>query len=75
MRLNLLHYIESKLRCHCCMTTKYEHGTVNMGLTFSGSAYRNVVCWLSSLTLCPDVHCPVTINLEAVSDYRALFMA
>lgn len=49
--------------------------TLNTALTFAGSAYRNVVCWLSSLTLRPDVHCPVAVNLEAVSDYGALFIA
>lgn len=49
--------------------------TLNMGLTFASSAYSNVVCWLSSLTFCPDVHCPVTVNKEAVSDYGALFTA
>lgn len=48
---------------------------MNVVLTFASSAYRNVVCWLSSLTLCPDVHCPVTVNVEAVSDYGALFIA
>lgn len=44
-------------------------------LTFAGFAYRNVVCWLSSLTLCPDVHCMVAVILDAVSDYGALFIA
>lgn len=43
-----------------------------MDTTFAGFAYGNVVCGLSSLTLCPDVHCPVPFNMEAVSDDRAL---
>lgn len=45
------------------------------GLTFSSFAYSKIVCWLSSLRLCPDVHCVVTLNWKAVSDYRALFFA
>lgn len=57
-------------------TTKCKHlTTVIFMLTFAGSAYRNVVCWLSSLTLCPDVHCKVAFILDAVSDYGALFIA
>lgn len=48
---------------------------VYLMLTFGCSAYRNIVCGLSSLTLCSDVHCPVVVNLEAVSDYGALLIA
>lgn len=41
-------------------------------LTSASSAYSNIVCWLTTLTLCPDVHCAVTINIQAISDHRAL---
>lgn len=64
MRFNYLHYIKSR--------SNYQ---TQGGLTSSSFAYRKVVCWLSSLTLCPDVHCPVAVNREAVSDNRALFIA
>lgn len=36
------------------------------------SANRNVVCRLPTLTLCPDVHCAVRVNVQAISDHRAL---
>lgn len=38
----------------------------------ASSAYSNVVRWLTTLTLCPDVHCAVAIDIQAISDHRAL---
>lgn len=41
-------------------------------LTSSSSAYSNIICGLTTLTLCPDVHCAVAIDIQAISDHRAL---
>lgn len=41
-------------------------------LTSASSAYSDVVRRLTTLTLCPDVHCAVTIDIQAISDHRAL---
>lgn len=38
----------------------------------SSSAYSNIICWFATLALCPDVHCTVTIHIEAISDHRTL---
>ena len=44
-------------------------------LTSAGFAYGNVVCWLSPNALCPDVHRPIVLSVEAVPDDRALLAA
>lgn len=41
-------------------------------LTSASSAYSNIVRRLTTLALCPDVHCAVTIHVQAISDHRAL---
>lgn len=37
-------------------------------ITFPSLPHRDVVRGLSSLALCPDVHCPVAVIMEAVSE-------
>jgi len=41
-------------------------------LTSASSAYSNIVRRLTTLTLRPDVHRAVTVNVQAISDHRAL---
>lgn len=70
---NALSKAGCRLHHHC--RAKEHNAEHNICLTFPSFAHRNVVCRLSSLTLCPDVHRPVAVNLQAVSDDRALFTA